>query len=256
MSSLVNLLEKKQQNLCSVFFTAGFPNLEDTPKIIKELDAHGIDFIEVGLPFSDPLADGTTIQYSSSVALKNGANLDVIFEQLELLKGKVTAPLVLMGYLNQVLKYGEQRFCQRCKDCGIETVILPDLPMIEYESHYRALFASYGISNVFLITPQTSDERILKIDAMTDAFIYVVASSSITGAKGGVSPAQIAYFNRIKSMNLSSTLIVGFGISNQVTFETVCDYVNGAIIGSAFINFLEEKGTDQIQEFVHGIIGS
>lgn len=253
MTALTNLLKKKQQHLCSVFFTAGFPKLEDTPKIIKKLEASGIDFIEVGLPFSDPLADGTTIQQSSSVALKNGANLDRIFDQLAALKGQVGVPLVLMGYLNQVLKYGEHRFCQRCQDCGIETVILPDLPMIEYESHYKALFASYGISNVFLITPQTSDERILKIDAMTDAFIYVVASSSITGAKGAITQAQIAYFKRIKNMHLTSSLIVGFGISNKTTFDLACAHMNGAIIGSAFINFLEQKGVDRIEEFVGSI---
>lgn len=256
MSSLTNLLTTKQNRLCSVFFSAGFPQRDDTENIIKALDANGIDFIEVGLPYSDPLADGTTIQYSSSVALQNGINLDIIFDQLEAVKGTVKAPLVLMGYLNQVLKYGEDKFCQRCKDCGIETVILPDLPMIEYENHYKALFASYGISNVFLITPQTSDERIRKIDSMTDAFIYVVASSSITGAKGEISEAQIAYFERIKAMKLASPLIVGFGISNQSTFDTACGYMNGAIIGSAFINFLDTKGVDKIAEFTKGILGA
>ncbi len=255
MSSLSDLLKSKDQRLCSVFFSAGFPQLNDTAKIIENLDTNGVDFIEVGLPYSDPLADGTTIQYSSSVALKNGINLDIIFNQLEEVKTSNTTPLVLMGYLNQVLKYGEDKFCQRCKDCGIETVILPDLPMIEYENHYKALFAKYGITNVFLITPQTSDERIRKIDEMTDAFIYVVASSSITGAKGEISEEQIAYFNRIKAMKLSSKLIVGFGISNKSTFDTVCEYSNGAIIGSAFINFLDEKGVEAIPEFTQGILG-
>lgn len=255
MGQLTNLLENKQNRLCSVFFSAGFPQLNDTQKIIQDLDANGVDFIEVGLPYSDPMADGETIQYSSAVALKNGINLDLIFEQLKEIKGTVNTPLVLMGYLNQVLKYGEEKFCELCQECGIETVILPDLPMIEYENHYKALFAKYGISNVFLITPQTSDERIHKIDEMTDAFIYVVASSSITGAKGEISQGQIDYFNRIKAMNLKSKLIVGFGISNQSTFDTACEYMNGAIIGSAFINFLREKGTDSIDQFVKGIIG-
>ncbi len=254
MNSLKELFATKNQNLCSVFFTAGFPKLNDTTTIIERLGTNGVDFIEVGLPYSDPLADGPTIQHSSEVALSNGINLDVIFDQLKSIKETNKTPLVLMGYLNQVLKYGEEKFCEQCVACGIETVILPDLPMIEFENHYQKLFANYGISNVFLITPQTSEERIRKIDDLTDAFIYVVASASITGAKGEISTEQIAYFKRIKSMNLKSTLIVGFGISNKSTFNTVCKYVNGAIIGSAFIKFLEVNGVDEIDEFVKGIL--
>ncbi len=254
MSKLNSLFEKKHYNLCSVFFTAGFPKLNDTETIIKGLEKGGVDFIEVGLPYSDPLADGPTIQHSSSVALKNGINLDIIFNQLEALKNSVKIPLVLMGYINQVIKYGEEKFCQKCKDCGIETIIIPDLPMIEYQSHYQQLFSNYGISNVFLITPQTSKERIKKIDNITNAFIYVVASSSITGAKGKISSKQIAYFERIQKMNLKSTLIVGFGISNKSTFNKVCEYMNGAIIGSAFINFLQEKGVVEIPSFVTEIL--
>ncbi|MFK5879492.1 MAG: tryptophan synthase subunit alpha [Flavobacteriaceae bacterium] len=254
MSRLKELFITKNQNLCSVFFTAGFPNLNDTTTIIERLGANGVDFIEVGLPYSDPLADGPTIQHSSEVALNNGTNLDVIFEQLKSIKETNKTPLVLMGYLNQVLKYGEEKFCEQCIACGIETVILPDLPMIEYETHYKQLFAKYGISNVFLITPQTSEERIRKIDAFTDAFIYVVASASITGAKGEISAEQIAYFERIKAMNLKSTLIVGFGISNKSTFNKVCEYTNGAIIGSAFIKYLDTNGVDKIDEFVGSIL--
>lgn len=253
MSRINNILKENKQ-LLSVFFTAGFPKLNDTETIVKSLESNGVDFLEVGLPYSDPLADGPTIQHSSSIALKNGINLDIIFNQLEALKDTIKIPLVLMGYLNQVIKYGEVKFCKRCKECGIETVIIPDLPMIEYESHYQQLFANYGITNVFLITPQTSEERILKIDKITNAFIYVVASSSITGAKGEISSKQIAYFERIKKMNLKSTLIAGFGISNKTTFNTACKYVNGAIIGSAFINFLQENGTETISKFVEEIL--
>jgi len=226
----------------------------DAEIIIKSLERSGVDFLEVGLPYSDPLADGPTIQHSSSVALNNGINLDIIFNQLEALKESIKIPLVLMGYLNQVIKYGEAKFCEKCKNCGIETVIIPDLPMIEYETHYQQLFANHGISNVFLITPQTSEERIRKIDKITNAFIYVVASSSITGAKGEISSQQIAYFKRIQKMNLKSTLIAGFGISNKTTFNTACNYVNGAIIGSAFINFLQKNGTETISKFVKKII--
>jgi len=254
MSKLKELFATKNKNLCSVFFTAGFPALNDTKTIIKSLGANGVDFIEVGLPYSDPLADGPTIQHSSEVALENGINLDIIFEQLKAVKETNTTPLVLMGYLNQMLKYGEDKFCEQCIACGIETVILPDLPMIEYENHYKPLFAKYGIASVFLITPQTSEDRIRKIDNLTEAFIYVVASASITGAKGEISAKQIEYFERIKAMNLKSTLIVGFGISNKSTFNKVCEYANGAIIGSAFIKFLETNGVTKIDEFVSGIL--
>ena len=158
-----------------------------------------------------------------------------------------------MGYLNQLLKYGEDRFCQACVDCGIETLILPDLPMIEYENHYQQVFKKYGLTNVFLITPHTSDERIRKIDSLTDAFIYVVASASITGAKGEISNQQVVYFERIKAMNLQSKLIIGFGISDKETFNTACNYASGAITGSAFIKNLESKGVESIKYFIDHI---
>ena len=250
----LNQLFQEKENLLSIFFTAGFPKLEDTHKIIAELSKHKVDFIEVGLPFSDPLADGPTIQHSSQIALQNGMNLDIVFEQLQAIKNTNSTPLVIMGYLNQVIKYGEDKFCQACKDCGVETLIIPDLPMVEYENHYQELFKKYGITNVFLITPHTSEERIKKIDSLTDAFIYVVASASITGAKGEISQEQISYFKRIKAMNLQSNLVVGFGISDRKTFQTTCAYTNGAIIGSAFINHLEQQGVERIGDFVKNIL--
>jgi len=250
----LNLLFQEKKDLLSIFFTAGFPNLNDTKTIISQLSKSNVDFIEVGLPYSDPLADGPTIQDSSQVALQNGMNLDIVFEQLKAIKETNSTPLVLMGYLNQLLKYGEDKFCQACVDCGIETLILPDLPMIEYENHYQQLFQKYGLTNVFLITPHTSDERIQKIDSLTEAFIYVVASASITGAKGEISNQQIDYFERIKSMKLKSNLIIGFGISDRKTFETACKYTNGAIIGSAFIKHIENAGVDKINDFIKPII--
>lgn len=253
MNSVTHIFEQKKKQVLSIFFTAGFPQLEDTQEIIRQLSDSGVDFIEVGLPYSDPLADGPTIQHSSSVALQNGMNLDKVFEQLMEIKEQNKTPLVLMGYLNQLIKYGEDTFCQKVKDCGIDTVIIPDLPMIEYENHYKALFEKYGISNVFLITPHTSVDRIRKIDALTESFIYVVASASITGAKGEISPAQIAYFERIQAMELKSNLVVGFGISDHQTFATACNYMNGAIIGSAFIKTLAEEGTAGIADFISGI---
>ena len=245
---------QENKNILSIYFTAGFPKLNDTIKVISQLEKNGVDFIEVGLPYSDPLADGPTIQDSSQKALENGINLDIVFEQLMTIKETNKTPLVLMGYLNQMLKYGEDKFCQKVKDCGIETVIIPDLPMVEFENHYQQLFDKYGITNVFLITPHTSEERIIKIDSLTKAFIYVVASASITGAKGEISNNQIAYFERIKAMNLQSSLIVGFGISDKTTFSIACNYTNGAIIGSAFIKYLDKYGVDKIDDFIGPII--
>jgi len=249
-----NILKEKPSNNLSIYFTAGFPGLHDTTKVIQELSNARVDFIEVGLPYSDPLADGPTIQKSSQKALQNGINLDIVFDQLLQIKRTNKTPLVLMGYLNQLLKYGEEKFCQKVVDCGIDTLILPDLPMVEYENHYQLLFNSYGITTVFLITPQTTNERILKIDSYTKSFIYMVASSAITGAKGEISEEQIAYFERIKSMNLRSKLIIGFGISDHQTFSKACEYGHGAIIGSAFIEHLEKKGIDKIDEFIGSII--
>ncbi|MGY5354999.1 tryptophan synthase subunit alpha [Wenyingzhuangia sp. IMCC45467] len=254
MSKLNQLFKEKPNRLCSVYFTSGYPKLNDTATVVKNLEAAGVDFLEVGFPYSDPMADGPTIQESSSVALKNGVNLDIIFDQLAAIKEQINIPLVGMGYLNQMLRYGTEKFCEKCISVGIETLILPDMPMIEYETIYKDLFAKYGLTNVFLITPQTSEERIKKIDEMTNAFIYVVASSSITGAKGTISEEQIAYFNRIKSYHLKSTLIAGFGISSKETFNTVCGHVNGAIIGSAFVKHVGLNGVDTIDAFVKDII--
>ncbi|PIX15542.1 MAG: tryptophan synthase subunit alpha [Flavobacteriaceae bacterium CG_4_8_14_3_um_filter_31_8] len=253
MNSIKNIFQTKNSQVLSIYFTAVFPNLEDTKSVIQELEKAGVDFIEVGLPYSDPLADGPTIQNSSQKALQNGINLDIVFEQLMTIKNTNKTPLVLMGYLNQMLKYGEDKFCQKVVDCGIDTLILPDLPMVEYENHYKQLFEKYGIKNVFLITPQTTDDRIKKIDDFSESFIYMVASSSITGAKGEISQQQIDYFQRIKSMNLKSKLVIGFGISDSSTFSKACEYANGAIIGSAFINFIEENGVDKIGQFINKI---
>ena len=255
MNSIQKLFQQKDKNLLSIYFTCGYPKLHDTVKVISELEKSGVDFIEVGLPYSDPLADGPTIQESSQIALQNGINLDIVFDQLMTIKGNNKTPLVLMGYLNQMLKYGEDKFCKKVVDCGINTVIIPDLPMVEFENHYQQLFDKYGITNVFLITPHTSEERIRKIDSFTKAFIYVVASASITGAKGAISVQQIAYFERIKEMNLQSKLIVGFGISDKKTFNTACNYSNGAIIGSAFIKYLGINGIDKIKNFIKPVIG-
>lgn len=254
MNLIQELFQKKDKKLLSIYFTCGYPKLDDTTKVISALEESGVDFIEVGLPYSDPLADGPTIQESSQKALENGINLDIIFEQLKTIKGTNKTPLVAMGYLNQLLKYGEDKFCEACVACGIDTVILPDLPMVEFENHYQQLFEKYGITNVFLITPHTSEDRIRKIDSYSKAFIYVVASASITGAKGEISDSQIEYFERIKGMNLQSKLIIGFGISDKATFDTACTYSNGAIVGSAFIKHIGTNGVDEIDNFIKPII--
>ena len=249
----LNTLLAQKENLLSIYFTCGYPELGDTTHVISALEKSGVDFIEVGLPYSDPLADGPTIQDSSQKALENGINLDIVFEQLMTIKATNKTPLVLMGYLNQMLKYGEEKFCQKVIDCGIETLIIPDLPMVEFENHYQALFDKYGLTNVFLITPNTSEERIRKIDNYTKTFIYVVASSSITGAKGAISKQQMDYFKRVKAMQLKSKLIIGFGISDKPTFKTACDFADGAIIGSAFIKHLGSHGVENIDTFISPI---
>jgi tryptophan synthase alpha chain len=254
MNSIQELFQEKDKNLLSIYFTCGYPELNDTTKVISALENSDVDFIEVGLPYSDPLADGPTIQESSQKALKNGIHLDIVFDQLKTIKETNKTPLVVMGYINQLLKYGEDKFCQKLVDCGIDTLIIPDLPMVEFENHYQKLFDKYGLTNVFLITPHTSEERIRKIDSFTKAFIYVVASSSITGAKGEISKEQLAYFERIKAMNLQSKLIIGFGISDKKTFKTACNYANGAIIGSAFIKHIGRMGVEKIDDFIKPII--
>lgn len=256
MNSIKQLIATKKENVLSIYFTSGFPQLEDTTSTITALGKSGVDFIEVGLPYSDPLADGPTIQNSSLKALKNGINLDIVFSQLVTVQKTNTTPLVIMGYLNQLLTYGEERFCEKLVACGIDTVIIPDLPMIAYEQHYKALFDRYGISNVFLITPHTSEERIRKIDELSTSFIYMVASAAITGAKGEISKEQEAYFNRINSMKLNNPLMIGFGISDHHTFSKACQFAQGAIIGSAFIQYVDQNGVASIPNFIEAIRGN
>ena len=247
--------EKLQENkkLLSIYFTAGYPKINDTVGILGALEKSGVDMIEIGLPFSDPLADGPTIQASSTAALKNGMNTELLFEQLKDIRKSVSIPLLIMGYFNPILQYGVEAFCQKCKDIGIDGLILPDLPLAEYQEDYEELFKKYGLINVFLITPQTSEERIKKIDSSSEGFIYMVSSASTTGAKEGFGEAQQRYFERIARMNLKSPQIVGFGISNANTFRQATSTTKGAIIGSAFIKHLGQKGVDSISDFVKSI---
>ncbi|TMU50499.1 tryptophan synthase subunit alpha [Flagellimonas algicola] len=246
---------KLQENkkLLSIYFTAGYPNIDDTVQIIQDLEQNGVDIIEIGLPFSDPLADGPTIQASSTQALDNGMTTDLLFEQLQDIRKTVSIPLIIMGYFNPVLQYGVEGFCKRCQEIGIDGLILPDLPLDVYQEEYEAIFNKYGLINVYLITPQTSEERIRQIDDASDGFIYMVSSASTTGTKDGFGDEQQAYFDRIASMGLQNPQIVGFGISNQETFKQATQHAKGAIIGSAFIKHLDKNGPQKIDGFVSGI---
>lgn len=247
--------QKLQDNkkLLSIYFTAGYPALNDTVKILQDLEKNGVDMVEIGLPFSDPLADGPTIQESSTQALKNGMNTALLFEQLKDIRKTVSIPLIVMGYFNPMLQYGVEAFCKKCQEIGIDGIIMPDLPLDVYQDKYEHIFKENGLSNIFLITPQTSDARIEQIDAASNAFIYMVSSASVTGSQDGFGNTQEDYFNRIADMNLSNPQIVGFGISNSETFEQATKKAKGAIIGSAFIKHLTHKGVNNIAEFVKAI---
>jgi len=245
------LVENKK--ILSIYFTAGFPNLNDTQSILEELEKSGVDMVEIGLPFSDPLADGPTIQASSTKALANGMTTEVLFEQLKNIRESVSIPLIIMGYFNPILQYGVEEFCAKSAEIGIDGLIIPDLPMDVYHENYQSIFKKYNLTNVFLITPQTSEERIRYIDSISDGFIYMVSSASVTGAKNSFGSEQLDYFKRIYEMNLKNPQIVGFGISNKATFESATGYAKGAIIGSAFVKFIEENPVENIPEFIQTI---
>ena len=248
MNRLHKLFLQKNQNLLSVYFTAGYPAPDGTRQTILDLAAAGADLVEVGIPFSDPLADGPTIQASSHAALEAGMSLEKLFSQLEGIRSETQMPIVLMGYLNPVLQFGMERFCTRCTEVGVDGVILPDLPLAFYEKNYAALFAKHDLCPIFLITPQTSEERIRELDAASRGFLYAVSTASTTGGAGGFGEAQVAYFQRIAKLKLKNPVLVGFGISDKKAFETVCQYLNGGVVGSAFIR-AQEAGVSAI-EFV------
>ena len=244
---------QEDKKLLSIYFTAGYPNINDTVSVIQNLEKSGVDMIEIGLPFSDPLADGPTIQASSTQALKNGMTSELLFEQLKDIRKTVSIPLIIMGYFNPMLQYGVEDFCEKCQNVGIDGLIIPDLPVDVYHSDYKLIFEKYGLFNVFLITPQTSDERIHYIDSVSNGFIYMVSSASVTGSNSGFGTTQTDYFKRIADMNLKNPQIVGFGISDNETFTQATQYAKGAIIGSAFIKQLTNEGTDSISNFINAI---
>ena len=244
---------KTQDKILSIYFSAGFPNIDDTRIIIKELESSGVDMIEIGLPFSDPLADGPTIQKSSTVALNNGMNTSLLFEQLKDLRKITDVPVVIMGYFNPILQFGIKKFCKSCKEVGVDGLIIPDLPVDIYNDKYQKTFKSYGLLNMFLITPQTSHRRIKYIDKISKGFIYMVSSYNVTGAIDSFDSFQKKYFKRINSMKLKSPLLVGFGISNKDTFIDAGKYSRGAIIGSAYINWISENGIYKTLEFIKSL---
>ncbi|WP_428329614.1 tryptophan synthase subunit alpha [Mucilaginibacter sp.] len=254
MNRLNQLFNTKKDNLLSIYFTAGYPELNNTLNIAEALEKAGVDFLEVGFPYSDPVADGPTIQHSSEVALENGMNLNVLFEQLKDLRKRITIPILLMGYVNPMVQYGVERFCKKAAEVGVDGVIVPDLPMYEYETLYAKYFIYNNLSNIFLVTPQTSEDRIRKIDELSNSFIYLLSSSSITGGNLQVSLNIEDYYKRIKAMQLKNPAIIGFGISDNQSFNKACEYAQGAIVGSAFVKLLGTKNyLEKIPAFVKSI---
>ena len=255
MNRIHYLFNNKQDRVLSIYFTAGFPKLDDTIPIMEAIQAGGADIIEIGIPYSDPIADGPTIQDSNMIALENGMSMKKLFEQLKGFRAKIHMPVVLMGYLNPIIQFGMEEFCKKCKEVGVDGLIVPDLPMQQYLDEYKSLFDSYGLVNTFLISPQTSEKRIREIDENTDGFIYMVSSHSITGAKADISEEQIAYFERVKAMNLKNPRLIGFGISDSQTFTTASNYSNGAIIGSAFIKTVKNSQnlSKDIQDYLRSV---
>ena len=247
----INTRMADPKKVLSIYFTAGYPEKEDTTKVL--LQDSGVDLVEIGLPFSDPLADGPTIQDSSTTALKNGMSTQLLFDQLKDIRKSIHIPLIVMGYFNPMLQYGVDAFLKECAQIGIDGIIMPDLPLAEYKQHYAAMYEKYGIKNIFLITPQTSDARIREIDKASDSFIYLVSTASVTGSKSGFGPEQEAYFERIANMKLKNPLVVGFGIHDAHTFTQATKHTSGAIIGSAFIKTITEKGLAGIAPFIQSL---
>jgi tryptophan synthase alpha chain len=254
MNRLNHLFETKKNNLLSIYFTAGYPALNTTLDIAEALEKAGADFLEIGFPYSDPVADGPVIQNSSQRSLENGMTLNVLFEELKDLRKRVKLPIMLMGYINPILQYGIERFCKKAADVGIDGIIVPDLPIYEYEKLYADFFKKNDLSNIFMVTPQTSDDRIIKIDQLSSSFIYMLSSSVITGVSLKLSDSIEDYYKRVKAMNLKNPTIFGFGISNKESFKKACEYANGAIVGTAFVKLLANEGyLEKIPEFVASI---
>ncbi|HLK28605.1 MAG TPA: tryptophan synthase subunit alpha [Puia sp.] len=255
MSRIRNLFEKKDSKVLNVYCTAGYPQLESTLQVMKTLQENGADIIELGMPYSDPLADGPVIQASGGKALSNGMTIAKLFEQLKDFRKEINIPVVLMGYMNPVLQYGFEHFCKVASEVGIDGLILPDLPEHEFETEYGAVIKKYNLDFIFLVTPETSEERIKKLASLSSGFLYAVSSSSITGKDKDFSPVE-KYLQRLRSMKLSNPILVGFGIKDKETFESACKYANGAIIGTAYIKAIENSNNVEVstKEFLNSIL--
>lgn len=249
------MFKKKYSGVLNVYCTAGYPELNDTIKVLKALQDSGVDIIELGMPYSDPLADGPVIQASSSRALNNGMNIPMLFRQLENMRGQVKVPVILMGYLNPILQYGFERFCEKAKQVGIDGLIIPDIPVFEFEKEYQVIIDKNDLDFIFLVTPETSEERISKIDSLSSGFLYAVSSSSITGSDKDFSSVE-NYLQNLKQMHLKNPVLVGFGIRDHRSFETVCRQANGAIIGSAYVKAIEHTSDidTTTRSFIKGIL--
>lgn len=241
MNRINQLFDSNPRDLLSIYFCAGYPTLEGTTEVIRTLEKHGVNMIEIGIPFSDPMADGMVIQNAATQALRNGMSLRLLFEQLHDIRRDVKIPLILMGYLNPIMQFGFDNFCRQCAECGIDGVIIPDLPFKDYQEHFRTIAERYDVKVIMLITPETSEERVREIDEHTDGFIYMVSSAATTGAQQDFDGQKRAYFKKIEKMNLRNPRMVGFGISNEATFRAACENASGAIIGSRFVTLLHEE---------------
>lgn len=254
MNRINKLFSENKKDLLSIYFCAGAPTLDGTANVIKTLAANGISMIEVGIPFSDPMADGPVIQNAATKALRNGMSLRLLFEQLKDIRRDVQIPLILMGYMNPIVQFGFEKFCQKCVEVGIDGMILPDLPFKDYMEEFKPVADRYDLRIIMLITPETSEERIRFIDQNTDGFIYMVSSAAITGAQKEFNAAKQAYFNKVHAMNLQHPTMIGFGISNKQTLQSAQANANGAIIGSKFVQLLDgaegdaQTAVDQLYE--------
>lgn len=254
MSRIKDLFQKKTKRVLNVYCTAGYPQLNSTIEVIKALQENGADIIELGMPYSDPLADGPVIQQSSSIALANGMTIKKLFEQLKDLRKEISIPVVLMGYMNPVLQYGFEKFCADAATVGIDGLILPDLPEHEFETEYGPVVKKHGLDFIFLVTPETSDQRLKELDKLSSGFLYAVSSSSTTGADKNMADVK-TYLQKLKGLGLKNPVLVGFGIKDRSTFQTACANANGAIIGTAYIKALAEPGnvTDITRKFLESI---